>query len=75
MSRNDFSPTNKFFSLHTQNFCKIVVMPFLRFFGINMIVFMPQTFGKKSGALLSDHKTNSGFHSLKEQALLSSIHD
>ena len=58
---NDFSPSKKNFSLNTPNFCKIVVIPFLKVFGINMAVFMPQTFRKKSGTLLSNHKTNSGF--------------
>ena len=73
--RNNFSASKKFFSLNTPNFGKIVVIPFLKVFGMNLAVFMPQTFRKKSGTLLLNHKTNSSFHSLKDEAYQSSIYD
>ena len=63
-----FFTLKKKFSLNTPNFGKIVVIPFLKVFGMNLAVFMPQTFRKKSGTLLSNHKTNSSFHSFKDEA-------
>ena len=73
--RNNFSPSKKIFSQHTPNFWKIIVLPFLKVFGIKMADFMPQTFRKKSGTLPSNYKTNSGFHLLNDHANLSSIFD